>query len=211
MNSQINFLNFIIKKNVINFGKFLLKSGRISPYFYNSRKFNTGKDLNILADYYNKIIINSNIKFDMLFGIPYSGIPLVCTIAINLYKKNINIPFSFSRKEKKKYGEKKDFIGTKPFGRILIIDDVITSGISLINSIDFLLSYENVLIVGAVVQFNRREKNNISYISAVKKIEKKYNFPIFSILKLEDIILYYKNNNYEYFQKIKKYIKLYGI
>ncbi|CAL4324911.1 Orotate phosphoribosyltransferase [Buchnera aphidicola (Chaitophorus populicola)] len=189
------FIKFILKKKILIFGDFILKSNRKSPYFFNMALLSTGKDLKKLGKFYAQALINLNIKFDLLFGVAYKGIPiLIATILALKNYFNLNIPYSFNRKEIKKYGEKGETIGHKIQGKIVLIDDIITAGTAIKNTIKIIHKNKNSQISNILVAIDRKEfgKNKLS---AKKEIENKYLCQISSIIDINDIILYLKNKN----------------
>ncbi|WP_343183521.1 orotate phosphoribosyltransferase [Buchnera aphidicola] len=192
---KTKFIEFIIKKKILIFGKFILKSGRISPYFFNISLFSKGKDLDKLGKFYAHKLISMNKKFDLLFGIAYKGIPILISTVIALKNYfNINVSYSFNRKEIKQYGEKGQIIGENIQGKIIILDDVLTSGKSIKNIIKMINNNKKSKISNILVALNRNEfgKKNIS---AKKEIKEKYLCSISSIININDIIKYLKNKN----------------
>lgn len=190
------FYRISFKKKVLKFGKFILKSGRTSPYFFNSGLLSTGQDIKKIGLIYAHAIINLNIEFDMLFGAAYKGIPIVIATSIALKEKyNLDIPYSFNRKENKKHGEKGYLIGNKiRQKRIIILDDVITSGISINQSIQIIKKEEGE-ISSIFVLLDRKEKlNNNLYLDI------KNNTQINSIITIDDIIFYLSRK-----KQLKKY------
>ena len=187
------------KKKILNFGKFILKSGRTSPYFFNSSLLYTGQDISKIGFFYARAIIDLNIKFDMLFGTAYKGIPIVVSTAIALKNKyNLNIPYSFNRKEEKKYGEKGRLVGTKIKNKkIIILDDVITSGISIDHAIK-IIENEQAEISSIFVLLDRKEKTNNNLYS----IKNKKKYKVNSIITINDFISYLSEE-----KKLKKYVK----
>ncbi|XBC39207.1 MAG: orotate phosphoribosyltransferase [Buchnera aphidicola (Nurudea shiraii)] len=194
-NWKQKFIQFCFERNILKFGKFRLKSGEKSSFFFNFSFFNTGCDLEKLGFFYAKTIIKNNIDCNTLFGIAYKGIPIVISSIIALKKYfNINITYCFSRKETKNYGEHGKFIGCDLSKKnILILDDVITSGTSIQNTIQTIESYtplSNNLISGILVALDRRKNKNLNLFF----LKKQYNLKIISIIKIQDIINYVKNN-----------------
>ena len=206
-----SFIDLAIKNKVLQFGEFTTKAGRKSPYFFNLGNFNDGASLRELGKYYAQIIVNSNIEFDMIFGPAYKGIPLVSSIAIALMDHNINIPYSFNRKEIKDHGEGGIIIGSPIHGRVLIIDDVVSAGTS-INEAVSIISSNDGKACGIIVAIDRQEKG-LSDMSATQDVSDKFNIPILSIITLDNIIEYLTNqNNFKNELKfIKEYRKKYGI
>jgi orotate phosphoribosyltransferase len=182
------FLDFAIQSGVLRFGEFTLKSGRNSPYFFNTGLFNSGQGLAQLGRYYARAIIQSGIEFDMLFGPAYKGIPLVAatTIALADYH-GLDIPYAFDRKEAKDHGEGGNIVGAPLQGRVLIIDDVITAGISATYSID-LIREHNAEAAGFVIALDRQEKTPDNNQSALQVLEAEQSLPVFSIATLDDLV-----------------------
>ncbi|CAL4043904.1 Orotate phosphoribosyltransferase [Buchnera aphidicola (Tetraneura ulmi)] len=180
------FIDFSLKKKALNFGNFILKSGRKSPYFFNTSSFYTGNDIKKLAYFYYCAIIKYKVKFNHLFGLAYKGIPIVVAISLFLKKRNqLDVSFSFNRKEKKLYGERGNIIGNENTNKkSILIDDVITSGISIKNSINQ-LKKNNIL--AAIVAFDRKELS-INKTHSKKEIRNQFSFPIFSIITIKDLI-----------------------
>ncbi|WP_422667439.1 orotate phosphoribosyltransferase [Buchnera aphidicola] len=187
MDYKKKFITLSLRKKALMFGKFKLKSGRISPYFFNSGLLSTGKDILKVGLFYAHLIVNSKINFDLLFGAAYKGIPIVIATSIALsHYYNINIPYSFNRKEKKTHGEKGLFIGKNVKNKkVIILDDVITSGISINHACE-IIEKQGGYISSIFVLLDRKEKINKNlYINTYNK---KYN--INSIITMKDIILY---------------------
>ncbi|MGK0297585.1 MAG: orotate phosphoribosyltransferase [Gammaproteobacteria bacterium] len=209
---QQEFIEFSISKNVLKFGEFKLKSGRISPYFFNSGLFNDGESLRLLGEYYAKTIINSAINFDMLFGPAYKGIPLATSLAIALSQTNKrSVQYCFNRKEAKDHGEGGIILGAPLSNDVLIVDDVITAGTSVKESVK-IIEEANARPVGVIIALDRQEKGN-SKKSAIQEIEINYNIPVISIISLE-LLIEYLSNTAElsaYLGKIEEYQINYGI
>lgn len=196
------FYRISFKKKVLKFGKFILKSGKKSPYFFNSGLLSTGQDIKKIGLIYAHAIINLNIEFDMLFGAAYKGIPIVIATSIALKEQhNLDIPYSFNRKEQKKHGEKGYLIGNEiRKKRIIILDDVITSGISINQSIQIIKKEEGE-ISSIFVLLDRKEKlNNNLYLDIKNSTQNKKNYQINSIITIDDIILYLSRK-----KQLKKY------
>tara|TARA_B100000614_G_C14482129_1_gene467162 strand:- start:405 stop:1046 length:642 start_codon:yes stop_codon:yes gene_type:complete len=210
-NYQKEFIEFSLKIGVLKFGDFTLKSGRVSPYFFNTGLFNTGYAIASLGNFYAKTIIDSKINFDILFGPAYKGIPLSAVTTSTLYNShNIDIPYAFNRKEKKDYGEGGNIVGHQLKGKVLIIDDVITAGTAIRESMN-IINNEGAEAAGVILALDRQEQGN-NGISAIQEIEKEYNIPIFSIAKLDDLITFLKQkNNIRNLEKIRSYRDKYGI
>ena len=182
------FLDFAIQTGVLRFGQFTLKSGRNSPYFFNTGLFNSGQGLAQLGRYYARAIIQSGIEFDMIFGPAYKGIPLAAATVIALADYHgLDIPYAFDRKEAKDHGEGGNIVGAPLQGRVLIIDDVITAGISAAYSID-LIRKNDAEAAGFVIALDRQEKTPESNTSALQILQQEQNLPVFSIATLDDLV-----------------------
>ena len=205
------FIEFALEKKVLQFGDFLTKAGRNSPYFFNLGAFNDGESLKLLGEFYANKIIDTKIEFDMIFGPAYKGIPLASSTSIALSNKSRNIPYSFNRKEIKKHGEGGEIIGSTIKGGVLVIDDVISAGTS-INESYKLIHNNGAKIAGVIVAIDRQEKGE-NTLSATQEIAKKYSIPVISIITLEDIIHYLEvaNSFSNELELIKKYQNTYGI
>ena len=213
-NYQLQFLEFVIEHQILKFGEFELKSGRISPYFFNAGLFNSGKKLDFLAKSYAEAIVESNLTFDVLFGPAYKGIPLVSTTAIALAKNyDIDKPFAFNRKEAKQHGEKGLIVGANLQGRILILDDVITAGTAIREVVEIIES-AGASVSGIAVALDRQERG-LGELSAIQEIEQMLNISVVSIINLENIISYLSstkdNELLKYLDGVVKYRKLFGV
>ena len=209
---QKDFIDFAIKNDVLRFGEFTLKSGRVSPYFFNAGLFSSGEALAKLGQYYAAAIVESGVKFDVLFGPAYKGIPLATTCAVALYEhQEVNIPYSFNRKEAKAHGEGGNIVGAALEGDILIIDDVITAGTAIRESMD-IIAAANAKPAGVIIALDRQEKGT-GELSAIQEVEQQYNIPVLSIIKLEHLITYIEGNAdfAQYLDKVKAYRDQYGI
>lgn len=186
---QKEFLDFAIAADVLRFGQFTLKSGRISPYFFNTGLFNTGDRLARLGRFYAQAILHSGLNFDMLYGPAYKGIPLACTTAIALADQHgRDIPYAFNRKEAKKHAEGGMVVGAPLRGKVLIIDDVISAGLSVGESID-IIHQAGATPAGVVIALNRMERGHAD-ISAVTEVEQRYQIQVTSIVTLSTLITY---------------------
>ncbi|MCW5196452.1 orotate phosphoribosyltransferase [Buchnera aphidicola (Pemphigus obesinymphae)] len=190
INWKQEFIKFSLKKKVLQFGDFKLKSGRKSPYFFNSGLFYTGKDISKLGKFYAHAIVESKIQCDVLYGLAYKGIPIVTSTSLSLNRDyNINLPFCFNRKKIKKYGEGGTLIGHTFKKNIIIIDDVITVGTAIKNSMKHIQQKSDITISAIIVALDRQEIDNENY-SAVKEIENLYNCKVISIINIQDLINY---------------------
>lgn len=186
-NYKNNFITLSLEAQALCFGDFTLKSGRQSPYFFNSGKINTGKTLDRLGSCYASKIMESKVEFDMLFGPAYKGIPLVAATAIALSRDHgVNVPFAFNRKEGKVHGEGGQTVGADLQGKVLIIDDVITAGTAINESLE-ILSKKNATVVGAVIGLDRREVDKDG-LSATDIFSKNTNIPVLNIINIFDIL-----------------------
>tara|TARA_B100000427_G_C15444662_1_gene566701 strand:+ start:393 stop:1040 length:648 start_codon:yes stop_codon:yes gene_type:complete len=213
-NYQLQFLEFVIEHQILKFGEFELKSGRISPYFFNAGLFNSGKKLDFLAKSYAEAIVESNLTFDVLFGPAYKGIPLVSTTAIALAKNyDIDKPFAFNRKEAKQHGEKGLIVGANLQGRVLILDDVITAGTAIREVVEIIGS-AGASVSGIAVALDRQERG-LGELSAIQEIEQMLNISVISIINLENIISYLSstkdNELLKYLDGVVKYRKFFGV
>ena len=187
--NKADFINFIADVGVLKWGEFTLKSGRVSPYFFNAGLFNTGAHLDQLSQAYAAAIAASGVEFDVLFGPAYKGIPLAATTSVALARDfGINKPYAFNRKEIKDHGEGGQIVGHALSGRILIIDDVITAGTAIRESID-LIHQHGATPAGVVVALDRMERGQ-GALSAIQEVEQQYGLPVMSILNLHDLIAY---------------------
>ena len=187
-NYRQEFLQFAIERNVLCFGEFETKAGRLSPYFFNAGLFNDGESLRRLGQFYAKAIRSAQIPFDMLFGPAYKGIPLVAAIAIALAEDGHNVPFSFNRKERKDHGEGGNIVGAALHGRVLIVDDVISAGTSVRESVQLIRAH-SATPCGVVIAIDRMEQGR-EQLSAVQEIKLKYDLPVVSIASLDDLLAY---------------------
>ncbi len=209
---QQAFLNFAIQNNVLKFGEFTLKSGRLSPYFFNFGLFQTGASLAKLGDYYAQTIVDSKLEFDMLFGPAYKGIPLVAVIAANLYEKHgLDFPYAYNRKEVKDHGEGGNIVGAPLQGKVLVVDDVISAGTAVREAAD-IVKENKAELAGIAISLDRQEKGQGKQ-SAVQEIEESYAIPVLKIIGLNNVIQYITESvkDPELLDKIKAYREQYGV
>ena len=208
---QKDFVDFTLETGVLKFGEFTLKSGRVSPYFFNAGLFNTGSHLSEFGKFYAQAIEASGLMFDVLFGPAYKGIPLAAAASIALNDSfNKNIPYSFNRKEEKDHGEGGSIVGHPLEGDILVIDDVITAGTAIREAQD-IISSNGAITKGVIVALDRQEKGN-SELSAIQEVEQIFGVSVISIINLSHIIEHLKSvNNEQILQKIESYRSQYGI
>ena len=184
---QKDFLDFAIQQGVLKFGEFTLKSGRTSPYFFNAGLFQTGAALSKLSHFYAQAIIEADLRFDMLFGPAYKGIPLVSTIAMALYEKHgKDYPYAFNRKEAKAHGEGGNIVGAPLQGRVLIVDDVITAGTAIREAAD-IVANNGAKLAGVAISLDRQEKGQ-GELSAVQEVQESYDISVINIVTLPDVI-----------------------
>jgi orotate phosphoribosyltransferase len=208
---QKEFLDFALNTGVLRFGEFTLKSGRISPYFFNAGLFNTGNSLARLGRYYAQAIADSGIEFDVLYGPAYKGIPLAAVTAAALADHhNMDVPYAFNRKEAKDHGEGGIIVGHELKGKVLIIDDVISAGTSVRESMD-IIDAQGAKAAGVVIALDRQEKGK-GELSAIQEVERDYNIPVAAIVRLENLIEYLQgdDSNIESLAMIEKYRDQYG-
>ena len=207
-----DFLDLAIEIGVLRFGEFTLKSGRLSPYFFNAGLFNTGYAAAKLGRFYAATIAESDIEFDMLFGPAYKDIPLMAFTAAALAEHHdIDVPFAFNRKETKAHGEGGNIIGAPLAGRVLIIDDVITAG-TAIREAQQIITAAGARVAGIVISLDRQEIGRDSR-SAVQEVEQTLRVPVASIVRLEDLVdMLEETEDYsEYLPPILEYRKKYGV
>ncbi len=183
-----DFIRFAVEQQVLRFGEFQTKAGRLSPYFFNSGLFQDGAALRELCQFYAQAILASNVEFDMLFGPAYKGIPLAAGTAIALAEQGRNVPYCFNRKEAKDHGEGGTTVGAKLQGRVLIIDDVISAGTSVRESIE-LIRGAGATPCGVVIALDRMERGQ-GELSAVQEVQRDYGIPVVSIAALDDLLGY---------------------
>jgi len=209
---QHEFLDFAIETGVLCFGEFTLKSGRVSPYFFNSGLFNTGESLARLGRYYAQSITDSGIDFDCMFGPAYKGIPLVATASVALYDNHQrNVPYVFNRKEAKDHGEGGNTVGAKLEGKVLVIDDVISSGMSIDESVD-IIKAAGAAMGGVSISLDRMERGLDSDLTAIQAVEQRHGIKVVSIVNLDNLIEYLetKADQTEHLERIRRYRSKYG-
>lgn len=211
-NYQREFIEFALEKQVLKFGEFTLKSGRISPYFFNAGLFNTGRDLAKLGQFYASALTDSGIEFDVLFGPAYKGIPIATTTAVALSTQHdLDVPYCFNRKEAKTHGEGGSLVGSELAGRVMLVDDVITAGTAIRESMH-LIAAHNAELAGVLVAIDRQEKG-AGELSAIQEVERDFGCKIISIVSLSDVITYLEEVGAEanLLESIKTYRATYGI
>lgn len=209
---QKAFIELAIQYEALKFGQFTLKSGRISPYFFNAGAFNTGEALAKLGEFYAAMIVENKLSFDMMFGPAYKGIPLVSSTVAALYSKyGQNYPWSFNRKEAKNHGEGGMIVGSELQGEILLIDDVMTAGTAIRESLE-LIDKSNAKASCVVLMLDRAEKGQTE-LSAVQEMQQNYGLTVCSLISMGDLIQYLEvsGDNLEILDNMKKYRDQYGV
>ncbi len=206
-----DFVRFAIQQNALRFGEFKTKAGRLSPYFFNSGLFQDGAALRELCQFYAQAIVASGVQFDMIFGPAYKGIPLVAGTVIALAEQGRNVPYCFNRKEAKDHGEGGNTVGAALQGRVLIIDDVISAGTSVRESIE-LIRAAGAIPAGVVIAIDRMERG-LGEFSAVQEVQRNYNIPVVSIAALDDLLGYLKGQTElgQHLQAVQIYREKYGV
>ena len=190
-NFRQDFIRFAVAQNILRFGEFQTKAGRLSPYFFNAGLFNDGASLRNLSQFYAQAILASELQFDMLFGPAYKGIPLVAGTAIALAEQGRNVPYCFNRKEAKDHGEGGLTVGAALRNRVLIVDDVISAGTSVRESIE-LIRAAGASPCGVVIALDRMERGQGDF-SAAQEVQRNYGIPVVSIATLDDLLGYLRD------------------
>lgn len=186
---QREFIEFALTKKVLRFGEFTLKSGRTSPYFFNAGLFNTGRDLARLGRFYAQALADSTIEFDLLFGPAYKGIPIATTTAVALADHHdMDIPYCFNRKEAKKHGEGGSLVGSPLEGKIMLVDDVITAGTAIRESMEIIKTH-GAELSGVLIALDRQEKGQ-GELSAIQEVERDFATQVIAIVTLADVVTY---------------------
>ena len=206
-----DFIRFVIGQQVLRFGEYKTKAGRLSPYFFNAGLFNDGASLAQLAQFYAQAATHADVSFDMLFGPAYKGIPLVAGIAIAMANAGINLPFAYNRKEAKDHGEGGSLVGSPLKGRVLIVDDVISAGTSVRESVE-LIRRQGAEPAGVLIALDRMEKG-AGELSAIQEVNRDFGIPVIAIANLDDIVAYLgkQANMQQHLQSIQHYRIHYGI
>lgn len=209
---QREFIKLAIQHEVLCFGEFTLKSGRVSPYFFNAGRFQTGAALAALGRFYAAAIEDAGLEFDVLFGPAYKGIPLATTTAVALADGyNRDVPYCFNRKEAKAHGEGGTLVGAPLAGRIAIVDDVITAGTAVREVMD-IIDQHDASPAAVIIGLNRQERGK-GELSAIGEVEQQFKIPVVSIVSLADIVTYLEETGdmAETVAKIEEYRKQYGV
>ena len=216
--NQDNFIHFALEANVLSFGEFKTKAGRLSPYFFNAGGFNDGTRLSALGRYYAKALLESKIDFDMLYGPAYKGITLVAATAIALADEGRNVPYAYNRKEAKDHGEGGSLVGAPVKGKVVIVDDVISAGTSVRESVD-LIRATGAVPAAVLIALDRMEKSGtaseIGDKSAVQAVEQEFGLPVIAIANLADLLSFLRTSNdaqlTQYLPAVHAYREKYGI
>jgi len=206
------FIDLALELGVLRFGEFTLKSGRVSPYFFNAGLFNTGYAAARIGRFYAAAIAASEVEFDVLFGPAYKGIPLVALTAAALAEQyDIDVPWCYNRKEAKAHGEGGSIVGTPPAGRVLIVDDVITAGTAVREAFDIITS-NGAEVAGLAISLDRQERGQGS-LSAVQELKSSLGIPVISIIRLDDLIdtLDESKDYAEFLGPVVDYRRRYGV
>jgi len=205
-----DFLKFALAQNVLKFGEFTTKAGRQSPYFFNAGLFRDGASTLALARFYARAVLESGIKFDMLFGPAYKGIVLAAATAMMLAEQGVNVPFAYNRKEAKDHGEGGVLVGAPLQGRVLIIDDVISAGTSVRESVK-LIQAQGAPPAAVAIALDRMEKGT-GDLSAVQEVERQYGLPVVAIATLDDLFTLLQNNAEfaRFLEPVQTYRRRYG-
>ncbi|THF48125.1 MAG: orotate phosphoribosyltransferase [Methylophaga nitratireducenticrescens] len=209
---QHDFIEFALQTGVLRFGEFTLKSGRISPYFFNSGLFNSGASLARLGRFYAQAISESSLDYNVLFGPAYKGIPLASTTVVALADQhNRDVPYVFNRKEKKAHGEGGQLVGAELQGKVLIIDDVISAGTSVGESVEIIRA-AGAEPAGVIIALDRQERGQ-GELSAIQQVEQTHHIPVVSIICLNDLLSYLQDNPelQQHLPAVKAYREKYGV
>jgi len=209
---QKEFIEFAIEKQVLKFGEFTLKSGRVSPYFFNAGLFNTGRDLARLGRFYAAALQDAAIEYDLLFGPAYKGIPIATTTAVALSNDyDLDLPYCFNRKEAKTHGEGGSLVGSELTGKVMLVDDVITAGTAIRESMDIINAHKAEL-AGVLIALDRQEKGKAE-LSAIQEVERDYDAKVISIVQLADVVTYLETlpEMQQHLESVKAYREQYGV
>ena len=188
MDFRQEFIEFALASKVLRFGEFTTKAGRLSPYFFNAGLFNDGQSLGRLAEFYAKAVEAGGVRFDMLFGPAYKGIPLVAAISVALAQRGRNFPFAYNRKEAKDHGEGGSIVGAPLAGQVLIVDDVISAGTSVRESVQ-LIRAAGATPAGVLIALDRQERG-LGELSAVQEVQRDYGIPVIAVAGLRDLMAF---------------------
>lgn len=211
-NYKQQFIEFALARQVLKFGEFTLKSGRVSPYFFNAGLFNQGADLARLGEFYAAALQDAGLQYDMIFGPAYKGIPIATAVSIALFNRfNINKPVCFNRKETKDHGEGGNLIGSPLRGKVLLVDDVITAGTAIRESMQ-IIQANDAQLSAVLIALNRQERGN-GELSAIQEVERDYQCNVLSIIDFADLMAFIKTQPeyQQYLPAMRAYREQYGI
>ena len=211
-NYKQQFIEFALARQVLKFGEFTLKSGRVSPYFFNAGLFNQGADLARLGEFYAAALQDAGLQYDMIFGPAYKGIPIATAVSIALFNRfHINKPVCFNRKETKDHGEGGNLIGSSLRGKVLLVDDVITAGTAIRESMQIIQANEAQLSA-VLIALNRQERGN-GELSAIQEVERDYQCDVLSIIDFADLMAFIETQPeyQQYLPAMRAYSEQYGI
>ena len=211
-NYKQQFIEFALARQVLKFGEFTLKSGRVSPYFFNAGLFNQGADLTRLGEFYAAALQDAGLQYDMIFGPAYKGIPIATAVSIALFNRfDINKPVCFNRKETKDHGEGGNLIGSPLRGKVLLVDDVITAGTAIRESMQIIQANEAQLSA-VLIALNRQERGN-GELSAIQEVERGYQCDVLSIIDFADLMVFIETQPeyQQYLPAMRAYREQYGI
>ena len=211
-NYKQQFIEFALARQVLKFGEFTLKSGRVSPYFFNAGLFNLGADLARLGEFYAAALQDAGLQYDMIFGPAYKGIPIATAVSIALFNRfDINKPVCFNRKETKDHGEGGNLIGSPLRGKVLLVDDVITAGTAIRESMQIIQANEAQLSA-VLIALNRQERGN-GELSAIQEVERDYQCDVLSIIDFADLMAFIETQPeyQQYLPAMRAYREQYGI
>ena len=211
-NYKQQFIEFALARQVLKFGEFTLKSGRVSPYFFNAGLFNQGADLARLGEFYAAALQDAGLQYDMIFGPAYKGIPIATAVSIALFNRfDINKPVCFNRKETKDHGEGGNLIGSPLRGKVLLVDDVITAGTAIRESMQ-LIQANNAQLSAVLIALNRQERGN-GELSAIQEVERDYQCDVLSIIDFADLMAFIESQPeyQQYLPAMRAYREQYGI
>ena len=209
---QREFIQFALERGVLRFGEFTLKSGRVSPYFFNAGLFDSGLALAKLGRFYAQALVDSGLSYDVVFGPAYKGIPLAATTAIALAEDHQrDVPWCFNRKEAKDHGEGGTLVGAPLAGRVVIVDDVITAG-TAIREVMHIIQAQAAQAAGVLIALDRQERGN-GALSAIQEVERDFNMPVISIVSLQQVLEYLAQSAElkQYLPAVERYREKYGI
>ena len=219
MSFRTDFLDLSLRLNVLRFGEFTLKSGRVSPYFFNAGLINTGAALSALGRAYAQTLVDHELHFDMLFGPAYKGITLAAAVAVEMARRGRNLPFAYNRKEAKDHGEGGTLVGAPLRGRVVIVDDVISAGTSVRESVD-IIGAAGAEPAAVLIALDRRERGGnateVTEQSAVQQVQAMFGIPVLSIASLDDVVAFLEQSGQAgelaaYREQVSAYRTRYGV